>query len=230
LIATGGNATIALVEGADSVTPLVSDFDASFGGPAFGGPLDVRADSGMIAFLGSGFAVPSTAADRSIHKLIPRDRLLDADGASSTECLHRFYGVDPATLQGSARRPLSVCRDGASCDLDGRRDGVCTFALGSCLGVADGTACVARPVATYELLRSQPSTSPLTELALRVAAGLPVEAETCVLADALALPLRQARSGRLRRANGVWKVRVRSADSSALRDVDVLRLRCLPAS
>jgi hypothetical protein len=81
-------------------------------------------------------------------------------GSKATDCLLEFTTGGPRTFnkRGTKLKSLLRCADGdPACDLDGARDGQCTFGVSLCFGNADPRypRCTASPIRSAEVL--QPS-------------------------------------------------------------------------
>jgi hypothetical protein len=67
-------------------------------------------------------------------------RCIGGGGSARTDCLLEFTTTGPVTLnsRGTKVKPVLSCLDGdLACDLDGARDGQCTFGVSLCFGNAD---------------------------------------------------------------------------------------------
>jgi hypothetical protein len=85
-------------------------------------------------------------------------RCIAGGGSRRTDCLMEFMSVGPVTLnkRGTVVKRLLRCSDGdPACDLDGARDGQCTFGVAVCFGNRDPRypGCARDHVAGVEVLR-----------------------------------------------------------------------------
>ncbi len=85
-------------------------------------------------------------------------RCIAGGGSRRTDCFMEFMSVGPVTLnnRGTTVKPQLRCRDGdPACDLDGARDGQCTFGVSVCFGNADPRlpACMPDMVDGVEVLQ-----------------------------------------------------------------------------
>ncbi len=225
VLATGGS-TIVAIDGDGAATPLVTGLVGGGAFPAFGGGVSVDPFTGRIDFLASSFTGDDD--DRSVHRLVPVDRLVRGTGRLETDCAIEFYGIElvPRREGGPAR--AAVCTDGASCDADGAVDGGCTFPLGLCFNVEDARVpeCAPTSVATVDLVRVKPAGIGAEALAAAVEAAMPAVDGGCVFGEGLRVELRDAgaRPGKAR-----VKFRAVSGDPEPRADTDALRFVCVPA-
>jgi len=88
-------------------------------------------------------------------------RCVVGGGSKRTDCLVEFLPSAPPSLNraGTKMKPLIRCSDGdPACDLDGSRDGTCTFGVSMCFGNGDPRlpACSPDPVGSAEVQRPSP--------------------------------------------------------------------------
>jgi hypothetical protein len=154
--------------------------------------------------------------------------LLVLGARARADCPPCFPGGGPAATDcfvewGGIAGPATACADGdPACDTDGTVDGVCTFGLTACINVPDALC----PAGT---LSAAPRLSPRGNAAVRALgdalAGLGVSGQVCT-PPGLAVPLKISAT-----AVKPGKVRLRmTAASGGKRDVDTLRLTCLPGT
>jgi hypothetical protein len=89
-------------------------------------------------------------------------RCLSGGGAKRTDCLLEFAPSGPVTLNGRGTmvKNLLRCTDGdPACDMDGVRDGQCTFGVALCFGSSDPrfAACNPSMVANVEVVKPNPA-------------------------------------------------------------------------
>jgi hypothetical protein len=87
-------------------------------------------------------------------------RCIAGGGSKTTDCLLEFTTGGPVTLnaRGTQVKGLLRCSDGdPSCDLDGTRDGQCTFGVALCFGNADPRFPRCAPAAVFSMEVMQPS-------------------------------------------------------------------------
>jgi hypothetical protein len=90
-------------------------------------------------------------------------RCLMGGGSERTDCLVEYLGTGPATpiRRGGRVRHVLQCADGdPGCDIDGVRDGTCTFGVSMCFGNADPRLrrCSPERVIAAEVLRPKKGT------------------------------------------------------------------------
>lgn len=230
VIATG-LPTIATVDGGGAATPLVTGLDGGTGFDAFGGGVSVDAFTGRIDFLASSFT--GADDDRSVHRLVPIDRLVPGGRDRPSECAVELYGVELVPRKPGRPARLAICEDGAPCDADGQVDGGCTFPLGLCFNVIDDPrlpSCGEPTLDSVELLRAKPEGSGAEALFAAAAAAMPAAASTCVFGDGVRVPLRLSGSGEERRGKGLVKLRAQSSDASVRGDRDRVKMFCEPST
>ncbi len=230
LLVTGGNETIASVGAGGAVTRLVSGLDSSYGFAAFGGSLAVDAFSGRIGFLARPFEAVDD--DRSIHQLVPIERLVTGKGRDKSECLLEFYGLELVPKKPGKPAKLAICVDGAACDADGAVNDSCLFPVGLCLNVDDQRLpeCESTGVAAAELLKSLPEGGDLASLVADIQAAAPLTASTCFFSDGVAVPVKFGRRDSRKPGKGLVRVKVTPVDSQVPRDKDTVKLVCMPAA
>jgi hypothetical protein len=101
-------------------------------------------------------------------------RCVVGGGSKRTDCLVEFLPSGPVLLNraGTKMKPLLRCADGdPACDLDGSRDGACTFGLATCFGNGDPRlpACVPGAVGSAEVQRPSPRTGDANAIRLEQA-------------------------------------------------------------
>jgi cysteine-rich repeat protein len=81
-------------------------------------------------------------------------RCLAGGGSARTDCLLEFAPVGPPTYnrKGTKVKPQLTCKDGdPACDMDGKRDGRCTFGVSICLGNEDPRFANCNPAMVYSV-------------------------------------------------------------------------------
>ncbi|MFN2425320.1 MAG: hypothetical protein ABR587_02605 [Candidatus Binatia bacterium] len=223
VLATGGS-TIVAIDDVGAVAPLVTGLDGGSGFAAFGGGVAVDEFTGRIDFLASSFS--GADDDKSIHRLVPVDRLLTRGGDPVGDCAMELFGVElvPRAVGRPAR--AAICEDGAACDADGAADGVCTYPLGLCFNVSDPRLpeCTPSAVSQVTLVRARPEGAGAEALAAAAAAVLPMSESTCVFGQGVRIPLREDGTRR-----GKGRVFLRADGAGGVRDYDVVKLICEPA-
>jgi len=222
VLVTGGS-TLVSIDDEGTGTQLVAGLNGGTPFDAFGGGVSVDEFTGRIDFLASSFS--GADDDRSVHRLIPIDRLLTKGGDPETDCVMEFYGVElVARAEGQPAR-AAICTDGAPCDADGRVDGGCTFPLALCFNVSDPRLpeCTPSSVANVKLVRGLPEGAGAEAMVGEAIAELPTSESMCVFSDGIRIELRD---GGMRRAKGRVKVR---ASGGGVSDIDNVRLICEPA-
>ena len=91
-IVASGAPTLVAIDGGGVVTPLVTGLDGGTGFDAFGGGVAVNPFTGRIDFLASSFS--GADDDKSVHRLVPVERLVPGGGNSATDCVMEVYGVE----------------------------------------------------------------------------------------------------------------------------------------
>ena len=135
-------------------------------------------------------------------------------GPAANDCLVQFGGIPAST---------TTCTDGnPACDVDGTIDGVCTFGLTACVGVAT-TTCT--PAALTVPVRVGPAASPVARALQGALAALGTQSAACT-APGLAVPVRASFAGV---AAGVARLTI-LARAGARHDRDRLTLTCNPAA
>jgi cysteine-rich repeat protein len=94
-------------------------------------------------------------------------RCIAGGGSKRTDCLAELMPAGPVALDARGRKVKSTltCSDGdPACDLDGARDGTCTFGVAVCFGNADPRfpKCTPEPIQSMEVLK--PRTRNLSSL------------------------------------------------------------------
>lgn len=126
-------------------------------------------------------------------------RCIAGGGSKRNDCLMEFLTAGPVLLnaKGNKVKPKLICEDGdPACDLDGMRDGTCTFGVSICFGNTDPRfpRCTPDTVSSVEVLRpaavsatSSSSTENATALEDALGAlGLEVRRKGQVIADSIA--------------------------------------------
>jgi len=228
ILATGGSTLVAIDE-LGVGTPLVTGLDGGTGFAAFGGGVSVDSFTGRIDFLASSFS--GADDDRSVHRLVPVDRLVAGGGSPATDCAMEIYGIELVAASPSMRARSAICTDGAACDADGKADGACTFPVGLCLNVTDARLpeCTPSSIASVQLQRAKPESAALTTLVADASATLPSGDPSCVFSDGVTVPLRVLASGTVRRGRATIKFRATTGEERPRRDTDVVRLVCEPS-
>ncbi|MFN2378494.1 MAG: hypothetical protein ABR538_18335, partial [Candidatus Binatia bacterium] len=172
-VLVSGAPTLASVDEGGVVSPLVSGLDGGTDFDAFGGGISVQDFTGRIDFLASSFSGDDD--DKSVHRLVPIDRLVPGGGSTASDCTVEFYGLELVAPSPTRPARSAICVDGAACDADGAADGACTFPLGLCLNVDDPRLadCTPSSVGTLELRRARPESAELTALVAEAASLLP---------------------------------------------------------
>jgi len=85
-------------------------------------------------------------------------RCIGGGGSARTDCLLEFTTTGPVTLnsRGTKVKQVLSCSDGdLACDLDGARDGRCTFGVALCFGNADPRypGCDSATIQSMEVIR-----------------------------------------------------------------------------
>jgi hypothetical protein len=155
--------------------------------------------------------------------------------APATDCLSEFGATgmrlnfpyhDPSRPARKARQVR--CHDGeVGCDLDGEVNGVCVFDIDLCLRNADPALPDCTPADVTSATITNPKADPdLTALQAAVSGLLPATTNVCTSDQTLSVPLKGPNpKGVYRRAKKKVKV---DARTGAARDVDVLKLFCVP--
>ena len=225
-----GSPTLVSIDGEGAVTPLVTGIDGGTGFDAFGGAVAVQPVTGRIDFLASSFS--GADDDKSVHSLIPVERLGGGGGSVYNDCALEVYGLErKAGVPGSAPR-LAQCTDGAACDADGTANGSCTFPIGFCLSVDDPRLpdCAPAGIRSVELVNTRLESAELTDLFAKVNAGLPNNNTTCTMSGGVKVPVRTLSNGAHKTGRGTIKVRTTTDEDDAQHDNDVIRLACEPAA
>jgi hypothetical protein len=119
----------------------------------------------------------------------PPDCPYKGGGPAATDCLVEYDGVAP--IDPSSR--LLTCYDGdTACDADGQLDGVCTFAIRTCVNNADPSLpqCTVGPVERVRVLGRQ--SGPAGDLQAAIDGILPTSSNVCTDPVNVAVPVRQA--------------------------------------
>ncbi len=225
-----GSPTLAAVAPGGTVTPLVTGVDGGTGFDAFGGGVSVNAFTGRIDFLASSFS--GADDDRSVHRLIPIDRLVLGGGSTETDCMLELYGIEVTISDDGTPTRSAICTDGDACDADGAADGTCTFPLGLCLNVGDartGDCAPPSPIATIEH-RTRFESVELDELVAKASALLPTSDTSCVMGDGVRVPLRTLANGKPQKGKANIRFRATTDSASSVRDSDGIRLVCEPSA
>lgn len=228
-LVVSGAPTLVTVAAGGVVTPLVTGLDGGSGFDAFGGGVVVDPFTGRIDFLASSFT--GADDDKSVHRLVPVDRLVAGGGSSATDCAMEVYGIELVAKSPGMAARAAICTDGAACDADGQADGACTFPLGVCINVDDASLadCTAGELASVELLSAKPASASLQAMVDDLSASLPSSESTCVFSDGVVVPLRVSSSGATRTGKATVKLRGVTGGASPKKDTDVVRLVCEPA-
>jgi hypothetical protein len=151
-----------------------------------------------------------------VHATCPPDCMLGG-GPAATDCFVQW---------GGAPAGKTPCTDGdATCDTDGKADGVCTIGLQACVNVP-ATGCTPAPLTAVTV---KPTTLP-AEAALATALGALVgdATQTCTAASpGFAIPLKGGTTLAPVK-NGVAAFKV--AATAGKVDVDKLKLSCAPGA
>jgi hypothetical protein len=190
------------------------------GGLTFASGVTINRFTGRVEIL-SGFS--GTDEDRSIHRLIPVDRLVAGRGRRLTECAAEVYGLELTAARDAA------CVDGAPCDADGTVNDTCLFPVGICLNIDDPDIpeCVLTSPATSASVRTAPFNASLKAAAAELAAALPEQNAACSFSDGVAVPVRSTKQGKVA---GLTRVRLEVVLGTGEKDVDRFRLICEPAA
>jgi hypothetical protein len=165
-------------------------------------------------------------------------RCIAGGGSERTDCLLEFAGTGPATLnrRGTRLKPLFQCSDGEpTCDLDGARDGQCTFGVALCFANADPRYPRCAPAAIRGVEVLQPKASHASAQAIeRVLAtlGLEVRRRGRVVAEATASMGNSQCSAPVKLVVAAGqkpnrqKLKLRAQATNLRRDTDRLTLLC----
>lgn len=230
LLVTGGSTIVAVDPlGVTVPTPLVTGLIGGGAFPAFGGGLSVDPFSGRIAFLASSFT--GADDDKSIHRLVPIDRLVAGGGSDTTDCAVEFYGLELVPTAPGRPARSAICVDGASCDADGEADGKCRFPLGLCLKVSDPRLpeCTPSGVPGIELVSVKPETLDLSGLVAAANAVLPADESTCVFGEGVDVEVRTLSNGATRAGKARIRLSTTADNENPRKDRDVAKLVCEPA-
>lgn len=227
VLATGGS-TIVSVDALGVPTQLVTGLNGGTAFDAFGGGVAVDPFTGRIDFLASSFS--GADDDKSLHRLIPVDRLVPGGGSAESDCAMELYGIELVAPSEGRRARSAICVDGAACDADGAADGGCTFPLGICINVTDPRLpdCAPSGVPGVELVSVRPDTLDLAAL-VAAADALPVDESGCAFSNGVRVELRTLSAGRTRAGKARIRVGTTTDDVHPRRDTDVARLVCEPA-
>ncbi len=118
-------------------------------------------------------------------------RCIAGGGSKRSDCLLEVTSTAPVTLnrRGSKIKSVIRCSDGdAACDLDGARDGQCTFGVAFCFGNADPRypKCTPSPISSMEVLKPKATRSTSAQRIEQAlgALGVEVRRRGRVIADA----------------------------------------------
>jgi cysteine-rich repeat protein len=172
--ATGRCAASAKADGTpcDDGDPC-SDGDACFGGECVGAPLPDADGDGICDVADLCRGVPDAGqvdsdgdgvGDLCQCTAPAPGRCIAGGGSERTDCLLELNSSGPVSFNGKGTRVRSklLCIDGdPACDMDGARDGQCTFGLTLCLGNADPRypRCKSSMVEGVEVLSPAPARS-----------------------------------------------------------------------
>jgi hypothetical protein len=213
-----------------SMSPVDGATIALVDGLTFATGIDVDEFTGRISILSSTF-VP-TDEDRSVHRLVRKDRLVPGKGSSKSECVSEFYGVQLVAPKPEKPAKLAVCVDGAPCDADGSVNDECVFPIGVCLNVDDERfpECQSSEVATFVIKTQKPANPSVDTLAADLLADAPVHGERCYFSDGFRVPVKLTNKGARKDGKGALKLQAVGAGEKPLKDTDALKLVCRPAS
>ncbi len=226
-----GSPTLAVIDDFDGmVRPMVTGINGGGASDAFGGGLNVNDFTGRIDFLASTFT--GADDDKSIHRLVNVDRLVEGGGNPSTDCAMEIYGLQLAPTASGKPSHTAICTDGDACDADGQADGTCTFPIGVCLNVQDyrlNGECAPTGVAAVQLLAVSPESDEMQALVNAVSAAVPAADGACFFSDGMKVALGMTSSGEPRRGRGVLRLRAVMNGEHSRKDTDTIKLVCEPA-
>lgn len=189
-------------------------------GLTFASGVTINHFTGRVEILSS---FSGTDEDRSIHRLIPVDRLVPGRGRRATECAAEVYGLELTAPRDA------VCVDGAPCDADGTVNDICLFPIGFCLNIDDPDiqeCMLASPVVSASV-STVPFSASVQAAAGELAAALPEQDAACTFSDGLVVPVRNTMQGKM---PGLTRLRLEVVLATGEKDVDRLRLICEPAA
>jgi hypothetical protein len=211
----------------DPIDGAIMSFASGF---TFAGGEERAEFTGRIQLLSSTF-IPE-AEDFRVHKLVPVERLVAGTRRKRSECFSEYFGLELVARAPGKPAKRALCVDGDPCDGDGRVNDVCTYPVGFCLNVDDAreAACTPSQVASFQLKKLKPVSAAVQVTAAAIADRLPVVDSTCFFSDGMSVPVKNKDDGSKGVGKGVIKVRVDSGGAASRKDVDLVKLRCVPAS
>jgi len=216
-----------------AVDPATGTPTTFVSGLTFATGLEVDELTGRVEILSSTFSFPDPAEeDLSIHRFTPTARLVAGKGSTKKTCVSRFYGVELVPAKPGKPAKDAICTDGAACDRDGKVNDECLFPLGFCVNVADEppAECTASGLAAFELAKSKPESVEVAAAAAELQAAAPLAEPTCVFSDGMRVPVKIASSGKKKAGKAVVKIKATSTDAKPVKDVDTLKLVCVPVA
>jgi 6-phosphogluconolactonase (cycloisomerase 2 family) len=170
-------------------------------------------------------------------------RCIEGGGSAKTDCLVELNAVAPVSFNRNGTRVKSTlrCADGdPACDMDGARDGQCTFGVSLCFGNSDPRLprCTASMVESVEVLRPNPVRSTVARSLEDALGALGVEVrrrgvvmsaasqsignDMCTAVIRLSTPAPKKNRRKVVRR----KVRLEARDEGGRRDTDRFVLEC----
>jgi len=217
-----------------AIDPDTGDVATIADGFNFATSIDVDDFTGRIGLVSSSFL--GLEEDFRLHTLTPIASLAPDGGAGAglvndrRECVSELYGVELATNTKGKVLKKAICHDGATCDADGRTNGVCIFPLGVCLNVTDDRVprCFSDSANFFELKKPKSDAPALSTLAASVIAALPVEDAQCFFSNGVPVPVRITKHGA---KAGKLAVKFKTKSDSPLEqtDIDGVKLVCEPS-
>ncbi len=152
--------------------------------------------------------------------------LVPGGGPARQDCLLQLAADGVGFPAGKTPKGVS-CADGDACDLDGRRDGVCTFAVAVCVNQTTRT-CQPGQVTAVTLAAKKSAVDAATLQAIVGGLALPTSDAACSAALPLAVPLPGPNGkGEIRPARVSLKG---TARAGGRKDGDTFRLTCIPTT
>jgi hypothetical protein len=156
----------------------------------------------------------------------PASARIAGGGNSASDCYVEWENVDQTGTQGQAA--LLECNDGdPNCDVDGQKDGTCTFNVGSCILQRDIEGCT--PPAPLKKLTYSKNLlkvkGPVT--VAMVPPDATSQTQTCGTAGTIKLALKKGGT-KPSKPFAVVANAISTASGALKKDKDKLKLRCLP--
>lgn len=199
------------------------------GGLTFATGLSLDGFTGKVSILSSTFS--GADEDSSVHGFIPVSRLVPGRGKPDRNCFGEFYGIRLVPRKPGAAARHAICSDGAACDADGKINDSCLFPFGVCINVVDSRlpGCAPQGVAALSV-KMKPESPAMDALVADIASVLPAHQERCFLGDGVSVPLKITRSGKRRKGKARIRIGFFSDSSPSKKDVDKVKLQCVPTS